>query len=115
VEYHSCARDSAARAENKSIIFEPISSRSAPLIIESETLDSIDAQYTMPDEIGVEDVRLQFVRQLYDESLERHGVHHKETRLLWEYISSFNRPSNVGCEWVSTSKAHALEMARAEQ
>jgi hypothetical protein len=69
----------------------------------------------MPDEIGVEDVRLQFVRQLYDESLERHGEHHRETRLLWEYISSFDRPRNVGCGWVATGKARAIEMARAEQ
>jgi hypothetical protein len=97
------------------MICEAIYSRSTPFIVESETLEGVDAQYTMPDEIGVEDVRLQFVRQLYDESLERHGEHHKETRLLCEYISSFSRPSNVRCGWAATAKARVREMARAEQ
>ena len=78
-------------------------------------MEGVDAQYTMADEIGVEDLRLQFIRQLYDESLERHGAHHKETRLLWEYISSFSKPSNVRCAWAATAKVRVREMARAEQ
>jgi hypothetical protein len=103
-----CGRGGQVGAQNKSAICEAICPRSTPFIVESETLEGVDAQYTMLDEIG-EDVRLQFVRQLYDESLQRHGEHHKETRLLWEYISSFSRPTNVHCGWA------VREMARAEQ
>jgi hypothetical protein len=78
-----------------------------------ETLEGVDAQYTMPDHIGVDDVKLQFIRQLYDESLERHGAHHKETRLLSDYLSSFSRPSNVRAQCAAA--AGGGEMARAEQ
>jgi hypothetical protein len=78
-----------------------------------ETVEGVDAQYTMPDQIGVDDVRLQFIRQLYDESLERHGAHHMETRLLSDYLSSFSRPSNMRAQCAAA--AGGGEMARAEQ
>jgi hypothetical protein len=33
-------------------------------------------------------LKLQFARQLYDRSLERHGQDHEHTRLLLDYISA---------------------------
>jgi hypothetical protein len=82
---------------------------------DNETLEGVDAQYTMADQIGVDDVKLQFIRQLYDESLERLGAHHKETRLLSDYISSFGRPGNVRSQCAAAAKAGGGDMARAEQ
>jgi hypothetical protein len=53
----------------------------------------VEAPYSMPEQIaGLEDVKLQFARQLYDDCLERHGEDHQETRLLFEYIANFENP-----------------------
>jgi hypothetical protein len=53
-----------------------------------ETFSGGGAQYDMHDEVAtVEGPELQFARQLYEESLARHGEDHNETRLLSEYIS----------------------------
>jgi hypothetical protein len=42
----------------------------------------------MPEEIAaVEDLKLQFARQLYESALERHGEDHEQTRLLCKYIA----------------------------
>lgn len=42
----------------------------------------------MPEEIAaVEDLKLQFARQLYERALERHGEDHEKTRLLSKYIA----------------------------
>ena len=54
----------------------------------NETLKGVGTQYSMFDEVGAaESPELQFARQLYEESLARHGEDHNETRLLSEYIS----------------------------
>ena len=46
------------------------------------------ARYSMPEEIAaVEDLKLQFARQLYESALERHGEDHEQTRLLHKYIA----------------------------
>jgi hypothetical protein len=39
-----------------------------------------------------EDVTLQFVRQLYDSCVERHGEAHEQTRLLLRYLAGFESP-----------------------
>lgn len=46
----------------------------------------------------VEDVKLQFARQLYQTCLELHGADHQQTRLLREYIAELenrNRSSQA--------------------
>ena len=35
----------------------------------------------------VEDVKLQFARQLYQDCLERHGAEHEQTRKLRSYVT----------------------------
>jgi hypothetical protein len=81
----------------------------------------VNAQYPMPDQIAwVEDVRLQFARQLYDDCLERRGADHRDTRLLYDYLSSFEKPGfdkprMAGSVCAATAKAVLREMARAEQ
>lgn len=55
-----------------------------------ETLGGGGAQYDMPDEVAAfESPELQFARQLYEDSLARHGEDHNETRLLSDYLSTF--------------------------
>lgn len=61
-------------------------------------LPVVVALCSMPEQIAeVEDVKLQFARQLYDECLERHGEDHQETRLLWEYIFNFEMAVERHC------------------
>jgi hypothetical protein len=38
-----------------------------------------------------EDVELQFARQLYQSCLERHGEDHEQTRLMRQYVASFEK------------------------
>jgi hypothetical protein len=46
----------------------------------------------MPEQIAsVEDVSLQFARQLYEDCLQRHGADHQQTQLLSDYLSSFEK------------------------
>ena len=53
----------------------------------NETASAVDALYSMTDQIeAVEDGKLQFARQLYDEFLESRGEDHRDTRLLQKYI-----------------------------
>jgi hypothetical protein len=53
----------------------------------NETAPTVDALYNTTDQIEtVEDGKLQFARQLYDEFLERRGEDHRDTRLLRKYI-----------------------------
>jgi hypothetical protein len=45
--------------------------------------------YGVQDQMSrVEDVRLQFARQLYARCLEQYGKHHPESRLVAKYIAS---------------------------
>jgi hypothetical protein len=39
----------------------------------------------------VADVELQFIRQLYDSCLARHGADHEQTRLVSDHISALER------------------------
>ncbi len=41
----------------------------------------------------VEDVKLQFARQLYQDCLERHGAEHEQTRKLRSYVADLERTS----------------------
>lgn len=55
-------------------------------------LPTVDAPYSMPEQIAaVEDVSLQFARQLYEDCLQRHGADHQQTQLLSDYLSSFEK------------------------
>ncbi|HUA85257.1 MAG TPA: hypothetical protein VMB85_15445 [Bryobacteraceae bacterium] len=56
----------------------------------TETLDPGTALNEMNDCI-VENVKLQFARQLYETSLERHGPDHEQTRSLREYIAELEK------------------------
>jgi hypothetical protein len=55
-------------------------------------LPKVDAPSSMPEQIaGIEDVTLQFARQLYEDCLKRHGADHQQTQLLSDYLSSFEK------------------------
>jgi hypothetical protein len=84
----------ARAGASKSAAKRPGFFRSARAIsISMKRSPGVEAPYSMPEQIaGLEDVKLQFARQLYDDCLERHGEDHQETRLLSEYISNFDNP-----------------------
>jgi hypothetical protein len=66
----------------------------SPGAVSMKRSPGMEARYSMPDRIaGVEDVKLEFARQLYYDCLERHGADHQETRLLSEYLSGFEKSS----------------------
>jgi hypothetical protein len=52
----------------------------------------LDAQYNMPEQIAAnEDSSLQFIRQLYEDCVERYGEDHEETRLVLQYVARLEK------------------------
>jgi len=81
-----------ARA-SRSVPKRPAFFRSPCATLSMKRSPGVETPYGMPEEIaGLEDVKLQFARQLYDDCLERHGEDHQETLLLFDYLSSFDNP-----------------------
>ena len=51
----------------------------------------------MPDN-QIATLKLEFARQLYDRSLERHGQDHEHTRLLLDYISALEHRHSLASQ-----------------
>ena len=65
--------------------------------------EGVDAPYSMTVQIAAdEDMELQFARQLYDRCVELHGRDHLQTRLLLQYVATFEKRRLAG---VSTKVA----------
>jgi hypothetical protein len=61
----------------------------------------------MPDN-QIATLKLEFARQLYDRSLERHGQDHEHTRLLLDYISALESRTSSASKGPEQSRTPLL-------